>query len=481
MAKVILLDSPSWRLFNPRMHMHLGIMYLAASLRAVGHEVQVVDCHQVTAWDSKNQKLIIHTDQLEYCDILGISATTANVNYGQELARVWPAELKVLGGSHVSHILHGPHRRFRKREYFQGFDYLLTGECEGSFTDFVGWFDKADRGKMEAVPGVAWFDKQGELHRNPLPKNPDVTKLPIPAFDLWKGGFAKGALSASSAWHREFDAGELMTASLYTARGCPYGCTFCSDARTTLREETLEQIRDELRLLEQLGVRAIRIQDDTFTIRAERCRQIAEMMDAAGMLWRATTRVNLKDESLFRYMAQHGCTELGFGIESGSKQMLKIMNKGTTPEMNEVGVRLCQDAGMFARAFIMIGYPGETLQTIEETRQWVKKVKPDMVALSLFTPFPGSDVFNHPEKYGVQLPDGGFEKYWQFGMEDDPDSIFLELPTISKQDLFKARKDMIQFINETIGEIDRTRLHGNIGVFGKAKFEDGGIRSQAVM
>lgn len=464
MAKVILLDSPSWVLFNPRMHLHLGILYLAGALREAGHDVQVFDCHQVTSWDSKNKKLIIHHDQLEYCDVLGISATTANVNYGQELAKAWNADFKILGGPHATHIMHGPHERYRKQEYFEGFDAIMTGESERSFTDFCSLLDTV--GPIANLPGVSLFGDDGVLHRQPLPENPDVTKLAPPAFDLWKGGFAKGALSTTSAWNKELDASQMMTASLYTARGCPYGCSFCADARTTLREETIDQITRQVSQLSSLGVRAIRIQDDTFTIRDKRCMQIADVLDAYGMKWRATTRVNLKDPGLFKYMAQRGCTELGFGVEHGSAEMLKAMNKGTTPEMNELGIRFCQDAGMFARAFLMLGYPGETLRTIEEMKSWVLRVKPDMVALSLFTPFPGSEVWNYPERFGVKLPEGGFDKFWQFGMEDDPDSVFLELPTLSKQEIHTARKELIQLIEENIGNIDRTRLHGNIGTFG---------------
>lgn len=481
MAKVILLDSPSWQLFNPRMHLHLGILYLAAGLRECGHDVQVFDCHQVTSWDSKRKKLIIHHDKLEYCDVLGISATTANVNYGQELAKAWPAEVKVLGGSHATNILHGPHDRFRRKEYFEGFDYLLAGECELSFPTFCDfWSCDPSNHYLHQLPGLAWFDKDGKLFRNPLPENPVVESLPIPAFDLWKGGFAKGALSATSAWHKELDAGELMTASLYTARGCPYGCYFCADARTKLREETLDQIRRECALLASLGVKAIRIQDDTFTIREERCKRIADILYDYGFKWRATTRVNLKNPELFRYMAAKGCTELGFGVEHGSAKMLKIMNKGTTPEMNEVGIKMSQESGILARAFMMLGFPGETRETIEEMKEWLLRAKPDLAALSLFTPFPGSDVFNNPDRYNVRLPEGGFEKYWQFGLEDDPNSIFLELPTITKRELFRARQELIQLVNENIGHIDRTRLHGNIGTFGP-KVQDLGPNSQAVM
>lgn len=461
MAKVLLLDSPSWRLFNPKMHTHLGILYLAGNLRAAGHDVKVLDCHRVTGWDGEH--LILHRDLMEPCDVLGISATTANVNWGAEMAAEWPAKVKVLGGSHVSHIFEGPHERFKRKKYFPVFDYLMIGECEESFVQFC---DAVSRGTdLHRVPGIVWFDGLG-AHHLPAPVAPDVSKLAGPAFDLWDVGFEKGGLSSASVHGKQFDANDLMTASLYTARGCPYGCHFCADARTKLREETIEQIEKEVAQLASIGVQAVRIQDDTFTIKESRCQQIADVLDAYGMKWRACTRVNLKNKSLFDYMARRGCTELAFGIEHGSARMLKLMNKGTTPEANEAGLKMAQDAGIIARAYLMIGFPGENEESIAELEEWVLGVKPDAVILSLFQPFPGSDVWNHPENYGVDLPDGAFDKFWQLGGDNDPEMMVLKLPSISKAQLFYHKQRLVKVFESHIGKLDRMQVLGNVGTFG---------------
>jgi anaerobic magnesium-protoporphyrin IX monomethyl ester cyclase len=476
MAKVLLLDSPSWRLFNPRMHCHLGILYLAGSLRAAGHDVKVLDCHRVTGWDGEN--LILHKEMMEPCDILGISATTANVNWGQEMVKDWPAKVKVLGGTHVSHIMEGPHEKFKRKKYFEGFDYLMHGECEEAFVQFCsvwdtfaekflkGWnsWDFATRNWRPAfeqveglrIPGLVWWDDLG-IHKNQLPVAPEVQMLPGPAFDLWDAGFDKGALSSPSTSH-EFNANELMNASMYTARGCPYGCTFCADARTKLREETLEQIEQQVAQLHSLGVRAIRFQDDTFSIKENRCMQIADILDKYGMKWRACTRVNLRNQNLFDYMASRGCTELAFGVEHGSARMLKAMNKGTTPEANELGIKMCQNTGMIAKAFLILGFPGENEESIQEMEEWVLRVRPDLLTLSLFQPFPGCDVFNHPDKYNVEIPDDAFHKFWQVGGEDTDEMLVLDLPTISKERLFYHRRRLIEVFDREICHADRRQM-----------------------
>lgn len=94
------------------------------------------------------------------------------------------------------------------------------------------------------------------------------------------------------------------------------------------------------------------------------------------------------------------------------------------------------------------------------------RVKPDAVILSMFTPFPGSDVFDHPERYGVSIPDDAFHKFWQLGGEESADMQVVELPTISKERLFHHRKRLMAVFNKEIGALDRTQVLGNVGTFG---------------
>jgi radical SAM superfamily enzyme YgiQ (UPF0313 family) len=423
-------------------------------LRRAGHQVQVVDCHEVTSWDAGQHRLIIHHDRLPKVDVVGISATTANVHWGQELAKVWPASLKVLGGSHATYILRGPHDQFKRPSYFDGFDFAIIEEAEDSFVAFCNGFDAGD---VSRTPNLCWFNALGMLQRNPAGNLPDVGALAPPAFDLWPSRFAGGGLSTNGR-DRQLDFNSAMTASLFTARGCPYGCRFCADARTKIREESKEQIEGQLKQLADLGVRAIRIQDDVLTIRADRCRLLADLLHQYGMTWRGNTRVNLIDQSLFKYMASKGCVELGFGVEHGSARMLKLMDKGTTPEKNTIGIRQCQDAGMVAKAFLMLGFPGETLESVEEMKSWIRTTKPSACSWCLFQPFPGSDVWNRPENYGVKLPQNAFARFWQQGLEGTEAELVLDLPTISKTDLLRARREVGELIDTEIGHRDRRRV-----------------------
>lgn len=461
MAKVCLIDSPSWILFSPRTFLHLGVLYLGAALRKAGHEVRVMDVHDLTSWDAENHKLIVTQELLPECDVLGVSATTANVHWGKEIAALWPAKYKVLGGSHATYIIKGPHERFKKAEAFKPFDFLLIEEAEESFVHFCNVVTKGRDPKKELIPPIAdlcWFDSAGNLHRNQHQGLPDVSTLDGPAFDLWEGGFSTNAMNVVSAQGSFTMGKEAMAASLYTARGCPYGCAFCADARTKVREESLEQITKQVKQLSDMGVTGVRLQDDVFSLKADRCRDICDILHDHGIIGRANTRVNLSDPGLFKYMASKGITELGFGVESGSKKILDLMQKGTTPEKNTIGVKMAMDAGIAAKSFIMLGYVGEDEATIKESADWVLKTRPTMASLALFQPFPGSAVFNNSDKYGITIPDDAFDRFWQQGLDDDPRALVLDLPTISKPDLMKARKDFAQMLDREIGHRDRSRV-----------------------
>jgi anaerobic magnesium-protoporphyrin IX monomethyl ester cyclase len=144
---------------------------------------------------------------------------------------------------------------------------------------------------------------------------PDVAKLAPPAFDLWPTPFYGGRFTTADY---DGNGGMGMTAQMFSARGCPYGCKFCADARTKIREESYEQIEQQARQLAELGVTCVRIYDDVLTIKAERCKRIADIMHSFGLGFEVIPGSTLQIAGLFDYLASKGCVELGFGCEHGS-------------------------------------------------------------------------------------------------------------------------------------------------------------------
>jgi radical SAM superfamily enzyme YgiQ (UPF0313 family) len=355
--------------------------------------------------------------------------------------------VKVLGGAHATYVALGPHEQFKQKKYFAGFDYVMAGEGDNLLVEFCRRM--SHQMSVRELSGLGYFEKDGNLISNP-PKTVDVTQVADPAFDLWP------ALSSPQIVNINGTNVDLPLVGVDTARGCPYGCRFCGDARTGLREVGLGQTIRQALHLQQLGVKAVYVRDETFTIKPKRCTRIAEVLHAAGLGWQAMTRANLTDARVLRHFAENGCLELSLGVESGSAKMLRLMDKGTTPTMNLAATKGCKEAGIAVCALMMIGFPGETVGTLEESRRWLAEAQPTRASLSLFQPYPGCDVWNHPERYGVKLPDAPFEHWWGKGLEGTEDDVVLDLPTISRRDLARGHRELARWMDEHIASRDRT-------------------------
>ena len=208
MAKVVLVDSPAWILNRPRDYNMLGLISLAAPLRNAGHDVRLMSAHEVTSWDAKNRSLVIHREKMPYCDFLGVSATTPQIQWTQEMAKAWPASVKVLGGPHATYVMSGPYEEYKQPEYFEGFNFLLTGECEETLPEFIKGVSK--------VSGAWSVDKRRihPLSADTKPARAQVENLLPPAYDLLNGSVPEIRL-------RHDGKGKAKRfASVVTSKGC---------------------------------------------------------------------------------------------------------------------------------------------------------------------------------------------------------------------------------------------------------------------
>ena len=132
-------------------------------------------------------------------------------------------------------------------------------------------------------------------------------------------------------------------------------------------------------------------------------------------------------------MKKAGCRLINLGIESGCQQTLDAMNKGTSVDQNEKAIKWVKDAGISIAASIIVGYPGETVDTIKQTFESIKKAKPDEVYVCVATPYPGTDLYDLVHKLGWKMsPD--WSRY------DTMNSVF-ENPDLPGEKLDELRKD----------------------------------------
>jgi radical SAM superfamily enzyme YgiQ (UPF0313 family) len=192
--------------------------------------------------------------------------------------------------------------------------------------------------------------------------------------------------------------------TLMTSRGCPYNCSFCSRVTNKYRKASAKYVIKEVEhLYDTYGYEAFMIFDDVFAISSRRTKALAEYFEGSGFLFRCFARSNLIDDEIVGYLARMGVVEVGIGVESGSQAILRKNLKGTSVEGNLKAFRLLREQAIRTKAFLIVGLPGETEDTIRDTEAWIEKAQPDDIDFTVFQPLPGSPIFERPELWDIKF------------------------------------------------------------------------------
>lgn len=363
----------------------LGLAYVAASLLKKGHEVQVIDM------DAYNYPIEEFTRKLrEYnYDVLctGGMITAWNfleftANYVKEIK---PYVRVIVGGGVISST---PLSFVSNTKA----DIGVIGEGEETIAEVFDAFE--NHRDLKNVMGIVYRDPEGKIHQTlPRPQIEDPDTIPFPAWDYFETG---KLYSRYPSHHSLFKAKRQLT--VYTSRGCPYGCTFCYTEKQ-VRQRSVDNIIAEFEELRgRYGVKFVLIADDLFVVRRDRTVKFCEEMirRRVGMKWSATGRCNLVDEEFLKLMKAAGCEFMGLGIESGSGTVLKAIKKNQTPEQIVRAVKMVTKAGIVPGGTFILGLPAETPQTVRETVELYKKINSYRTHVNRFffaTPYPGTPLY----------------------------------------------------------------------------------------
>ena len=198
---------------------------------------------------------------------------------------------------------------------------------------------------------------------------------------------------------------------IFTGRGCPYRCTFCSWPQNFMgrkyRVRSVGNILDELEWIEENlpEVKEVFFEDDTFTVSKKRvlefCREYKER--GLDISWSCNARVDTLDLETMKEMKKANCRFLIVGFESADDNILKNIKKGFTVEQAREFAKNVKRAGLLLHADFIIGLPGETKETIEKTRRFIKEIKPEQLQVSVSSPFPGTELYEWYKKNGYLL------------------------------------------------------------------------------
>jgi len=163
-------------------------------------------------------------------------------------------------------------------------------------------------------------------------------------------------------------------------------------------------------LSETYGIKHLQFIDDLFVAHNARVVEFSQLLIAnkIDMTWSCTARVNTVKPETLALMKEAGCWEISFGLESGSDWLLDEMKKSQRVSTAVDAVRWTHDAGIRVKGLLMLGYPGETKETIALTKEFVKSIPLTTMNLSKFTPYPGSPIYR--KLYGASIIESDWER-----------------------------------------------------------------------
>ena len=192
---------------------------------------------------------------------------------------------------------------------------------------------------------------------------------------------------------------------ILTSRGCPGRCTFCyniqmwgKNGNPCVRFYNTEKTKQLFKyIIEDVGIKTFTIADENFITFKKRCIEVCDFLEKnykGKINFFVFSRADFIDEETILALKRAGCHTVEFGLESGSKRILDLLNKNISIETQGNAITLCRKNGMFVDGAIMIGLPTETMEDLEMTRKFILKYKPDIPNFRIYNVLPASKIFD---------------------------------------------------------------------------------------
>jgi len=257
-----------------------------------------------------------------------------------------------------------------------------------------------------------------------LRESDDLSKVKN-CYIKWQGQFVFTGAEAEFSlapinWDNYKDKNLGETLQTRTALSCPFRCTFCDypvRAGKWVPQEISEVEKELQQIQARSNVTSLVFIDDTFNVPADRFKEILRMMirNQFTFRWYSYLRCNIMDEELCDLMSRSNCAGVFLGIESGDAGVLKIMKKVATPEQYLKGMKLLNDSGIPTFASLIIGFPGETEQSVENTIQLLEEARPTFFRGEIWYNNPRAPIYDKSrEQHGID----GFGYRWRHNTMD---------------------------------------------------------------
>ena len=411
-----------------------ALIFLGTVLRQEGVDVQILDLLSTRYSLDKIEARLARFQP----DMIGATCVTLNFPVAVEILQhckaIAPQATTILGGPHVTFTAEETIRRF------PGVDIIVRGEGEETLKELVFALD--GRKNLEEVKGLT-FGRNGTIFQTEdRPFIQELDLLPLPDRTLFP-------LSRYLAMR--------VPASVLSSRGCPVGCSFCVGYRMTGRRGRFRnplRVVDEIESAHRLGFEEICLDDDLFTRNRRHVLAICDEIGRRGLKLKMYifARVDTVEPLLLRKLKEAGCAMICFGLESGNQKILDRANKRTTLEKARRAVQLSKEVGISPLGSFILGLPGETRETMEETLSFAQSLGIPY-GFHLLSPFPGTRIREKAGEYGIKILTDDWSLY-------DADHAITETEALGAAEVESFAKSFFQNLGAEIENMKKGTLAG---------------------
>lgn len=437
-------DSKSIFFINPRLvfsskdlfttgivYMPFLLAYLIASLKELKVKLKLTDCFgESPNTIEKKNNMYFRGRNLEDLDksineyptifaiyAINLSSHESVIEITQFIKKKYPkSKIIILENSQA--VTAYSLKKVAKDFYAAGADYIATGDLEISAYYLIKKILNSDANEIENIPGVGFIRNSETFYNNQNEKIEDLDKLNFPAWEFFP---------LNNYWNLKYSHGPMETKKylpLLTSRGCPYPCKFCVIVDTNnkkWRKRSPKNIINEMNyFFEKFNVHEFHIEDVDPTINDRRTKEFCNLLieNNKNYIWKicsGTKIESIKDEQTVELMAKAGCNYISVSPETGSKELLKKIDKPFDLKKLLILMKSMIEHKIYTQACFILGFPGESEKDILETKKLIKQLTIfglDEIALFIISPVPGSEIYEKFVGYS-SLSELNFSPVWR--------------------------------------------------------------------
>ena len=374
-----------------------------------------IDCESYNHLSKENEDQVFSEIEKYNPNVIAFSSTFILtqkhfMEVSNNIKKRFPKALVVCGGHHIYTSLLKMNNEEQKQYLLKSNADCLINDTQGesAFLELVKNFNK----DISNIPNLLWKNDMGEVVLNHI--HPEVNDVNDTLLDF---DYLKSPL----------------VAHIRTARSCSFKCAFCSYPTIAgpLATMELENVFSTIKKAKEVGMKAIFFTDDTFNVPKERFEKIVDGMIERDLQipWYSFIRCQYLDEQLVYKMKQSGCQGSYLGVESGSDDILKKMKKGSISSFYRNGIRWLKDAGITSVGSFIMGFPGETYETVEVTREFIENSGLDYYYIQPFYYLHHTPIFKRADDFNLK----GEGLFWSHSTmdwkeaSDHVNRLFLEI------------------------------------------------------